>query len=487
MDGMSDEPTRKTARRGRASDRAPDQNNGDQKPPELDPAQLKREFDKLGAIGAFEKDATEEQIALALRDLADPIRCHKAKEWRAYKDGCWTEIDPSQLGDLTLKLLHPAVRTERRAQAVIKHLTLILSAEPLPEYRTFILQEPERTLLNCANGVLAVTRDTIELLPHSASYNFVNKIETSWDENAECPTFEKTLVATMPDPSDSMLFQTFCGSIFIDDCRFEAALILVGTGKTGKSTILEGISGTLGEALVSGTGLSDLCNPATFSLPRLKTKAVNIGTELDTKEIKESSTFKALVSGELVPNRAIYAGWDEMITHCKLIFAANTVPWFARCTDAEIRRLRMIGCNQKIGKADPTLKGKAGKIAKERAGIFKFMITGLQTALGLTEMPYGGAASLEIMARYTQNANLVESYARENTEFAPSNFVTMADLFEDYWNKTTEIHTHEAIPGKSRFHKEFQRLHPQIKLGRRMIRGRVARTYEGVGIKPELI
>ena len=113
-------------------------------------------------VAALEESATEEQSAVALRQALGLVRCH-ANEWRIYQEGSWQELDPTTIDGKALAILAPTKRAQRRAGDVVKHLRMLLNADGEPDYATFVIQEPGpgRMLLNCQNGVVAVSAITV--------------------------------------------------------------------------------------------------------------------------------------------------------------------------------------------------------------------------------------------------------------------------------------------------------------------------------------
>jgi P4 family phage/plasmid primase-like protien len=454
-----------------------------QKPRTMDPKVIDAvdEFFKTAGAGApLEEKATEEELALQLFSVLAPVDC-RGQTWRRYKAGCWIEIEAETLGAAALAVIAPTHRTARKAEQVIKHLAMILNGKPERNFATFVVQEGSRTLLCLKNTVLAVSAGEIEILPHSATYNFTKQIQTPWDPAAECPTFLRVLKETLPDLADRTLFLLFCGYALMKDCRFQVCLLMVGLAGTGKSTLLEAIAAVLGPDLVSGIGLSKLCDLKTFALPTLKEKALNMATELDTKEIEGSSIFKALVCGETVPDRGMYKGYQEMRTHCKLIFASNTAPYFARCTDAELRRLRILACNQLVAQRDLLIDAK---LALERPGILRLMVDAFQQLPSLDAMPQGGPQSRELTEQYSQTATPVQTFWNERCELEPTGVIPMRDTYSEYLKWAQDLgHTYDL----KAFHKEFRRICPQLKKSRRRISGTVTWCYTGFQFTPELV
>ena len=110
-------------------------------------------------------------------------------------------------------------------------------------------------------------------------------------------------------------------NFLLPDARFETCLVCYGDTGTGKSTIAEGIVSALGPDLVRQLGMSQICDPKGYHVPKLQGAAVSIGTELDSLEVAESSNFKAIVSGKPIETRAIYCEHSRCGPHASYGFS----------------------------------------------------------------------------------------------------------------------------------------------------------------------
>ena len=265
-------------------------------------------------------------------------------------------------------------------------------------------------LINTANGVLAVTPCGIELLPHDPAFNFTTRAATAYDLNATAPLFSRILTEALPDDDDRRLYQLCVGNFLLPDCRHEVAMINYGEAGRCKSTPAEAISNALGRDLVTRLSMTQICDPKSYFLPKLRYAAVNLGTELDAVELGDSAAFKAIVSGEQVEARPIYGAPFTMQTSCKLWFLANGLPRFKHGTAAELRRIRFIRFDYLPPTKDIALKAR---LAAERDGIFLWMLVGLRELLTLSEIPMGGADSRAVHDRFRLTNDPVATFVKE--------------------------------------------------------------------------
>jgi putative DNA primase/helicase len=192
-----------------------------------------------------------------------------------------------------------------------------------------------------------VTADSVELLPHDSAHLFTTQIATSYDPEAQAPIFGRVVSEAIADCEDSDLLMLCAGNFLLPDSRFETCLVCYGTAGTGKSTIAEGIiATTLGRDIIRQLSMAQIWDPKGYSVPKLRGAAVNIGTELESLELDDSSNFTRIVSGEAIEARQIYGEPFTMRTTCKLWFLSNHLPRFRHSTEAELRRMRFIRFNR---------------------------------------------------------------------------------------------------------------------------------------------
>ena len=264
-------------------------------------------------------------------------------DWLTYSDGAWQKSNRDIFRPLALEILPPDIRTARRAAALLDHLEGKWQVPP-DSFRGFYrFGDSGEILINAANGIVRVTANELpKLLPHSGDHFFTHHTAAAYDPQARADLFRKILVEMLPDELDRDLLQLCCGNFLLPDCRYEVALVCFGEAGGGKSTVAGPVSAALGADLVARLTMSQICDPRSYFLPKLRHAAANLGTELDVIAIDESANFKTLVSGEPVEARPIYGEPFTMQTSCKLWCLANGLPRFKHGTGAELRRVRFI-------------------------------------------------------------------------------------------------------------------------------------------------
>lgn len=366
----------------------------------------RKEVWKLAGSKAAETE-TELDFARRLAAALPPVKT-VGNAWHLYRGGVWQPYSSDRLKPTALSILPEPIRTIRRAATLLEHVEAMRQSDP-EGFKGFHAFDGGAVLLNARNGLVRVTPDTLELLPHSPEHAFTRQTAATFNPDATAPLFERVLGEVLPDPEDRGLFQLCLGNFLYPDCRHEVALCCYGEAGRGKSTIADPVAAALGMDLVCRLSMSQVCDPRSYHLPKLKFAAVNLGTELTTADIAESGNFKTLVSGEPIEARPIYGAPFVMQTACKLWFLANSLPRFKHGTEAELRRARFLRFDYQPPVKDVTLKAR---LAAEADGVFLFMVRGLQHLLTCSEIPIGGRESRAVHDRFRVSNDPVGAFVQ---------------------------------------------------------------------------
>lgn len=406
--------------------------------------------------------------------------CCVENKWRRFEKGVWTAADINMLRPKALEVIHPAHQTSRRATDLLLHVEHFKQV-PASRFSGAIKRDGDRILINAADCVIEVARDgTRRRLDHSPSFYFTERLETAFNPEERATTFLRVLEEALPDIADRNVFQAFAGYIFLPGCELETALVAYGPGGTGKSTLAGAIGEVLGQHLLCSAGLDELCKSGSYTLPTLKHRLLNLGSELEGEEVQQSANFKKLVSGEFLNVRQIYAQPEEMKTICKLMFLTNLQPRFRSGTDAEARRLRIIPFTVKPKEKDPSLKQK---LKEEAAGVLNWMLDGLAEVMRTNKIPDGGAAAKAAHDRFSRHNDPVGSFIKERCVFKADRVTPKKDLFMSFaeWCEDEGL---SAEKWENYFFKTLHQRHPELKTMRRLINKVRTHCYLGIYATP---
>jgi P4 family phage/plasmid primase-like protien len=350
-------------------------------------------------------------------------------DWFVYNGRSWDSIESDKYHPQVKRLLPRGMRSVKNIVAVIGGAQSDRQLEPGEEFAsaTVLDREKREVYVNCQNGVLRVGAESVALIPHGSpdiKNHFAGCLSAEWrgeylDEMT--PLFGRVVCEALPDEGDRALQHWFAGYLLYPGCEHEVCLINYGEGGTSKSTISDAVMAVIGGSpLKAVLSLAQLCaeGQGAYSLPALKPALVNMGTELDTVDIKDSSNLKRIVSGEPIEVRSIYGKPYPMTSTVKLWFNSNSIPRFKNGTDAELRRVRFLRFMVKVAEESKDRDLKA-KLAEERHGIFSWMVQSLQYLLKGVPCPEGGRHSREIKVRFALANDPVKAFGEECCVFGP--------------------------------------------------------------------
>lgn len=201
------------------------------------------------------------------------------------------------------------------------------------------------------NGVLDIETGRLEGL--NKNFIFTNKIEHNYNANAESKTVDELLdKISCNDKQIRQLLEECVGSCFYRSNTLGGgkAFLFTGSGSNGKSTFLTMIRQVLGKKNYSSIDLKDLTTK--FQNAEIYGKLANLGDDISSEYIVDSSIFKKFVTGETVQVQRKGERPFEFENYAKLVFSANEIPRIRDKTDGLLRRLLIIPFNAKFSKTD---------------------------------------------------------------------------------------------------------------------------------------
>jgi putative DNA primase/helicase len=192
--------------------------------------------------------------------------------------------------------------------------------------------------LNFLNGVLDL--ETGELEEHNIKYGFTYVIPYAFEPKGDCPRFKKFIEEVMCGDKETMAilleYLGYCIT-FTDPALVQKCAVFHGDGSNGKSVLLNIMQELVGKSNFSNVGLAGLQKETSRYL--LMNKMFNVSSETPTGAFMDSSAFKAMVSGEIIEVRRLYADLVNWKCDTKLLFACNELPYTQDFSYGMSRRL----------------------------------------------------------------------------------------------------------------------------------------------------
>ncbi len=238
-------------------------------------------------------------------------------------------------------------------------------------------------IINFRNGLLIVTADRLELIPHTPSIYSTIQIPCCWTgKTSDTPVFiEYMRTLTNNDNAVARLLLQFMGACLsnIKGSRMKKSLFLVGDGNTGKSQLKSLVEKMLGKGNYTGIDLSEI--EARFGTGTIYGTRLAGSSDMSFMTVGELKAFKLLTGGDAV--FAEFKGLPafEYKYSGLLWFCMNRLPKFGGDDGKWVYdRIMVVNCPNVIPpeKQDKML---LDKMYAEREGIIYLAVKALQKVI----------------------------------------------------------------------------------------------------------
>jgi len=238
-------------------------------------------------------------------------------------------------------------------------------------------------LIAFANGVLDLRGSEPELIPHTAQYFTLASMPYSYNAEAACPVWEKTLSEIFKGkPEHILLCQEWFGYNLTPDTSQQKMMVFNGISGSGKTTVVDGMRIMLGEerqvATISLTGLSKEFGVA----PLVGKLAAVVGDGSIDRQINHQVLLERLKdmtgsSRPMLEVRKMRQAPVGMHIYARITIACNELPDLKDGGGALPRRILALPFTEKFDggnrKPDRTIPDK---IKTEAAGILNWAMVG---------------------------------------------------------------------------------------------------------------
>jgi putative DNA primase/helicase len=217
---------------------------------------------------------------------------------------------------------------------------------------------------------------SLQIKDHHEDFLSTIQLPVNYNPNATCPQWTQALDEILEGDSERIaILQEFTGLCLVPDTSFQKAVLMVGEGANGKTTLLEVLMELLGRGNICNVALTDLGNE--FHRVRLHGKLVNVASEIDPKTLEKSDYFKSIVTGDSISAAHKHKPAFDFKPVVRLIFACNRVPRVRDTSHGFYRRLIILPfeCRFEGDMADRHL---GQKLLAELDGIFLWALRGLK-------------------------------------------------------------------------------------------------------------
>ena len=339
-------------------------------------------------------------------------------DWRQWQPnteggGIWRSIDKDKFLGLAYDI-QAGNKSNKAAINVVDSMRMICQKSNPEnfEWRGAIGFKNEHiVIINVLNGVVRVDLEkfTIELIEADPSHYATAQLPLRYNPEAKCEVFDKILSTTLPDAANRLKIQCFIGYCFLPDTRHQCVLHCYGRAHSGKSLLIEHAIGSMfGKQLMSLVSLAAICD-GKDELRALEGSLLNVGDEIDERELKNSAIFNKLACCEELDAALKYDRTRRIRPACKFIYIGNHLPRWHKGSEAQARRIKILEFDQNF-KGQPEDDKLKRAVMKEHSGIFNWALRGLIELIKLGVMPVGSIGSQKRQQEFVEGNDPMRAF-----------------------------------------------------------------------------
>lgn len=286
-------------------------------------------------------------------------------------------------------------------------------------------------LLGTQNGVIDLKK--IVHRPSRPEDYITKEIAVSFDADAKCPLWEKFMTRIL-DLELGGYIQRLSGYTLTGDISDQAFYFLYGSGKNGKTTLIETLSRLMGDYQMAASKNmleepwnGDGCKHALAQLPGSRF--------LHGNETSEGGKFredliKEITGGDTLTGEAKFCAPFTFRAKCKIWISGNNKPIVQGTDFGMWRRMRLIPFLAVITteETDPQLPAK---LAQEFPGILNWMLQGLREYYTRGLLP--PAAVMDAVEEYRADQDILGDFISECIRGARDDYEeTKAEIFKRF-------------------------------------------------------
>lgn len=293
------------------------------------------------------------------------------------------------------------------------------------------LNRQARNLINVRNGMLDWKTGTLS--EHDPKHLSTIQIAADYDSSIRSDPLDRFLEAILP-PDEIPVIEEFLGYLLLPDTSFNKCLVVIGEGGNGKTTLLNLLIGFLGEENVSHYSLQHISEEK-FSVAGLFGSLANFYDELQTKQIRDTSTFKIVTGGSPLKAEDKGKAPFSFRPFCRLVFSANEMPRADDRSQAYFDRFIFIQLPNRIRGTGEEVR-EYHRVLLEMSGVRSALLN--RAISGLRRLTSQGrftasTSSLGAIEEYRRECNSAYDFVREHCTFEdPTGWIAKQILYDCY-------------------------------------------------------
>lgn len=384
--------------------------------------------------------------------------------WRVYDKGAWIEDDTKEIARAMETIAKSAIV---QAQGVLAHAEEVFEADASDKNKKMV-KAVEKTMtfansLASDNGIKAITNrfscqpgiarsikafdanpallclengtfdlETMSLRQHSSDDLLTRRMSITFDPDAECPLWEKSLIDWLPDPEIRAYVQRALGYTLLGTVGEGVFFIPYGDTGCGKSQFIETMTDLFGDFGMTAAAATFRDKgwdggDSTNNLHDLRDKRFVGISETKKGQNIDEELIKRATGGDSMTTRALYQSNVKWKPKFVLWMATNFRPPLSAEDGAIWRRVKPINFPNKFSETEDEIINLTQKlIAEESAGMFNWLLEGVRQyrEIGLAEPTVMTAAVQE----YRDENDPLETFFAEAVEDGTVAFEEAAEV-----------------------------------------------------------
>ena len=332
-------------------------------------------------------------------------------------------------------------------------------------------------LINLQNGVYDL--DSGEFKEHDYNYLFTNKLPITYNPEATCPNIKKFLSEIL-DEKDIPIIQELVGYLLLKDYRFHKAFMFIGSGRNGKSTLINLLTRFVGKENVSNVDLQSL-DTNRFSAMNLYHKLLNAHSDISSKALRLTGLFKQLTGEDMIMGDRKFQEPIQFNNYAKMVFSCNELPMSQDDTVAFYSRWILLEFNnQFIGNdCNPNLI-ESLTTEEEISGLFNWCIEGLERLLKMGKFSFSDSTN-RVKERWIQHSHPLLAFINNRAEIKPEYEVSKTEIYEEYKNYCADLDVSPIV--NNVFSRELKKYVRKIDEVSKHIDGKHIKFWKGIRLK----
>lgn len=295
-------------------------------------------------------------------------------KWHHYADGFWSPVNrlDQEIWEKLKTLKRFGIRPNyNKVNGIEKYLQSYLWVDDESV-------DQDNEYINLQNGLFNL--ETGKLEPHKRDFFNTSQLAFEYDENANCPTFDRFLRSALITPDGKHDFELRAlileaiGYSLTSNTDYRVSFWLHGESGTGKSVLINTLQELAGNSHTT-IDLDQMSNNP-YQIADIAGKRVVTFSEPKANTVLADNHYKRMVSQDAIMARQIFGKPFRFVPMCKVWGSMNELPRVVDRSDAIFNRVIIIPMNHVIPdeKKDRHL---TEKLRGELSGIFNLALLGL--------------------------------------------------------------------------------------------------------------